>query len=91
MTVDLTRSGDRYGTLFVPSKGTIGIEGQNRLLVIERLVNAHNTGPAPMVTGDLVKGIEGQSLANIFGQPLWNKLKADFVRSPKPGRWEIAV
>ena len=90
-TVQLERTGDHAGTLFVPGKGSIDISGENRLLVIERLVNAHNKGPAPMATADLVKGIEGQSLANIFKQPLWDKLKAGFVRSPKKRLWEIAI
>jgi hypothetical protein len=45
-----------------------------------------------MATEDLVKGIaEDQSLSNIFKQPLWDKLKADFLRSPGKGRWEIAI
>ncbi|WP_324754038.1 hypothetical protein [Roseovarius sp. Pro17] len=90
-TVDLDRTGENAGTLFVPGKGTIGISGENRLIVIERLVTAHNNGPAPMATADLTKGFGEQSLANIFNQPLWNKLKADFVRSPKSGQWEIAI
>ncbi len=47
----------------------------------------------PMATRDLVKDIaEDQSLSNIFKQPLWNKLKANFLRSLGPkGPWEIAV
>lgn len=90
-TVQLERAGENAGTLFVPGKGSIDISGENRLLVIERLVNAHNGGPAPMVTADLVKGIEDQSLSNIFKQPLWNKLKADFLRTTGKGKWEIAV
>ena len=91
LTVQLERTGENAGTLFVPGKGSIDIAGENRLLVIGRLVDAHNTGPAPIVTADLIKGIEDQSLANIFGQPLWKKLKADFVRSPKRKWWEIAI
>lgn len=91
LTVDFNRTGDNAGTLFVPGKGTIDISGENRLLVIGRLVDAHNNGPASMATADLIKGIEGQSLANIFNQPLWNKLKAGFLRSPKSGQWEIAI
>jgi hypothetical protein len=90
-TVHLQRTGDNAGRLSVPGKGSIDITGENRLRVIERLVNAHNGGPALMATGDMVKGIEDQSLSNIFKQPLWNKLKADFVRSPKQGLWEIAI
>lgn len=90
-TVQLERTGENAGTLFVPGKGSIDIAGENRLLVIGRLVDAHNNGPAPIVTADLIKGIEDQSLANIFGQALWNKLKADFVRSPKRKWWEIAI
>lgn len=46
----------------------------------------------PMATEDLVKGVaEDQSMSNIFKQALWNKLKADFLRSPKKGLWEIAT
>lgn len=90
--VELTRVGDKMATLFVPGKGTIDIEGENRIKVVQRLVDAHNAGPMPMVTEDLVKGIaEDQSLSNIFKQALWNKLKADFLRSPKKGQWEIAI
>jgi hypothetical protein len=91
LTVQLEHTGENAGTLFVPGKGSIDIAGENRLLVIERLVDAHNNGPAPIVTADLIKGIEDQSLANIFGQALWKKLKADFVRSPKRKWWEIAI
>ncbi|MGF1500468.1 MAG: hypothetical protein ACFBSD_01515 [Paracoccaceae bacterium] len=90
-SVELTRAGDNMATLFVPGKGTIDIKGENRIDVIERLVNAHNAGPMPMATADLISGIaEDQSLANIFKQPLWQKLRADFLRSPGKGQWEIA-
>ena len=79
-------------TLFVPGKGSIDIKGENRIGVIQRLVDAHNAGPMPMATADLINGIaEDQSLANIFKQPLWKKLTADFLRSPGKGQWEIAV
>ena len=90
-TVDFARAGDHAGTLFVPGKGTIDIPGANRVLVITRLVDAHNSGSTPIATADLTKGIEGQSLANIFGQPLWNKLKAEFIRSPRRTLWDIAI
>lgn len=90
--VELTRVGENMATLFVPGKGSIDIKGENRIDVIQRLVDAHNAGPMPMATEDLVKGIaEDQSLSNIFKQPLWNKLKAEFLRSPGKGKWEIAI
>lgn len=89
--MQLEHTGENSGTLFVPGKGSIDIAGENRLHVIARLVDAHNNGPAPIVTADMIKGIEDQSLANIFGQALWKKLKADFVRSPKRKWWEIAI
>ncbi len=79
-------------TLFVPGKGSIDIKGENRIGIIQRLVDAHNAGPMPVATEDLVRGIaEDQSLSNIFKQPLWDKLKADFLRSPGKGKWEIAI
>ncbi|MAU52265.1 MAG: hypothetical protein CMN17_07785 [Roseovarius sp.] len=90
-SVRLETTGENSGTLFVPGKGSIDIIGNHRLLVIQRLVDAHNNGPAPIKTEDLVKGIEGQSLSNIFGAPLWKKLKAGFVRSVGKGKWEIAL
>ncbi|MFC5385428.1 hypothetical protein ACFPLB_05530 [Aquamicrobium segne] len=92
MTVGLHRSGDEFATLVVPGRGTIDIKGKNRIDIIQRLVDAHNNGPMPMMTGDLVKGIaEGQSLSNIFKKPLWDKLKAEFLRShSSKGPWEIA-
>ena len=90
--VELTRVGNNMATLFVPGKGSIDIKGENRIEVIQRLVDAHNAGPMPMATSDLISGIaEDQSLANIFKQPLWKKLTADFLRSPGKGQWEIAV
>lgn len=93
MTVELLRSGDEIATLVVPGRGTIDIKGKNRIAVIQRLVDAHKNGPMPMKTNDLVKGIaEGQSLSNIFKQPLWDKLKANFLRSlGAKGPWEIAI
>ena len=91
--VELIRAGEDMATLVVPGKGSIDIRGENRIGVIQRLVDAHNTGPMPMTTGDLVRGIaEDQSLSNIFKQPLWDKLKATFLRSHgKKGPWEIAI
>jgi hypothetical protein len=90
--VELTRVGENMATLFIPGKGSIDIKGENRIGIIQRLVDAHNAGPMPMVTEDLVRGIaEDQSLSNIFKQPLWNKLKAAFLRSPGKGQWEIAI
>lgn len=93
ITVALTRSGDDIATLLVPGKGTIDIKGENRIEIIQRLVDAHNNGPMPMSTKELVKGIaEDQSLSNIFKKPLWDKLKANFLRSlGAKGPWEIAV
>lgn len=93
-TVKLTRSGESLATLFVPGKGSIDIVGANRADILQRLVDAHNNGPMPMKTGDLIRGIaDGQSLPNIFKKPLWNKLKKQFLRNPqgKSGSWEIAV
>ena len=91
-TVELIRAGENFATLFVPGRGSIDIKGENRIEVIQRLVDAHNAGPMPMKTEDLVRGIaEDQSLSNIFKQPLWDKLKAGFLRSPQKGAWEIAV
>ena len=90
--VELASTGENMATLFVPGKGSIDIRGENRIAIIQRLVDAHNNGPMPMTTGDLVRGIaEDQSLSNIFKQPLWDKLKANFLRSPGKGQWEIAV
>jgi hypothetical protein len=91
--VELTRNGENMATLFIPGKGSIDIKGENRIAIIQRLVDAHNNGPIPMATGDLVRDIaEDQSLSNIFKQPLWDKLKANFLRSLGPkGPWEIAV
>lgn len=91
LTVELERTGENSGKLFVPGKGSIDISGEQRLRVVQRLVDAHNNGPAPIVTADLIAGIEDQSLSNIFGSVLWKKLKADFVRSPKRKWWEIAI
>jgi len=91
-TVELTSVGENLATLLVPGKGSIDIKGKNRVDIIQRLVDAHNAGPMPMATEDLVRGIaEDQSLSNIFKQPLWDKLKADFLRSPGKGKWEIAI
>jgi len=89
--VELLKNGENAVVLCIPGKGTIDIAGAQRVLVIEKLVNAHKLGTSPVISGDLTKGIEGQSLANIFNQPLWNKLKSGFVRSPKHRYWEIAV
>lgn len=93
MTVELVRKGNEVAILCVPGKGSIDINGSNRIEVIQKLVDAHNSGPVPMATRDLIQGVaEDQSLANIFKQPLWNKLKADFLRSRGPkGPWEIAT
>jgi hypothetical protein len=88
--VELVEHGEELATLVVPGAGTIDIQGTNRILVIKRLVEAHQNGPHPVKTAELVNGIEGQSLANIFKQPLWDKLKANFLRSRgKKGPWEI--
>ncbi|OZA17004.1 MAG: hypothetical protein B7Y02_02705 [Rhodobacterales bacterium 17-64-5] len=91
--VELASTGENMATLFVPGKGSIDIRGENRIAIIQRLVDAHNNGPMPMTTGDLVRGIaEDQSLSNIFKQPLWDKLKASFLRSlGAKGPWEIAI
>lgn len=89
-TVELVKTGKHAGMLQVPGRGTIDIEGENRLLVLERLVNKYKRTGRPMKTADMIVGIEGQSLANIFGKDLWNKLKSGFLHSPKNGSWEIA-
>lgn len=86
--VEFHKSGNGAGVLSVPGKGTIDIVGAQRVMVIDRLVQAY---PTPMKTDDMVAGIGNQSLGNIFGQSLWSKLKADFLRSPKRGLWEIAT
>jgi hypothetical protein len=90
-TVELQQSGENAGTLFVPGIGSIEIRGENRLLVIGRLVDAHNSGVGPMKTEDMVAGIGDQSLSNIFNKPLWEKLKATFLRTTGKGKWEIAI
>ena len=89
--VELLRSGENAGTLYVPGAGSIEIRGKNRLLVIERLVNARNSGAGPMKTEDMIEGIADQSLPNIFSKPLWDKLKTGFLRTPGSGSWEIDV
>lgn len=86
--VEFNKSGDSAGILRVPGRGTIDIVGAHRVAVIDRLVRAY---PAPMKTEDMIAGFGGQSPSSIFGKPLWDKLKAGFLRSPKRGQWEIAV
>lgn len=90
-TVELELTGPNAGTLFVPGKGSIEIGGENRLVVIGRLVDAFKTKRGPMKTEDMKQGFDDQSLANIFGKELWDKLKADFLRSTRKGFWEIAA
>lgn len=91
LSVELRRSGKQAGTLLVPTAGAIDVIGENRLIVIERLVDAHNSGSGPVATGDLIQGFGDQSLSNIFGSALWRKLKSGFVRSPSRRLWEIAA
>ena len=88
--VELVITGENVGTLNIPSKGTIDIVGEHRLEIIGRLVAAHKKTGRPMKTEDMTKGMGDQSLANIFGKDLWEKLKAKFLRTPKKGLWEIA-
>lgn len=88
-TVDLTWTGETGGMLSMPGAGTIHITGGNRMKVLERLVEAHNGGPAPVKAGDLTRDHGDQSLPNIFGSVLWAKLKHGFIRSPKQTLWEI--
>jgi hypothetical protein len=90
-TVSLERSGESAGTLFVPGRGSIYIDGAHRLMVIQKLVDNHNSRAGPMKTGDLTQEFTDQSLANIFGKVLWGKLQTGFLRSPGRGRWEIAI
>ena len=89
--VQLVPIGDATATLYVPQKGSIDIPGEQRVKVIQKLVDAHNAGQPLVSSDDLREGIEDQSLSNIFGQPLYKKLKADFIRSPKRPLWEIAI
>lgn len=86
--VEFHKSGDSVGVLSVPGRGTIEIVGAQRVTVIDRLVQAH---PIPMKSEDLTAGFGDQSIGNILGQPLWNKLKDGFLRSPNRGLWELAV
>ncbi|WP_177174697.1 hypothetical protein [Loktanella fryxellensis] len=58
---------------------------------MQRLVDAHYDGRTPVSTAYLKKGMEDQSMANIFNQPLWGKLTAEFLRRPKKGSYEIAI
>lgn len=90
-TVELELTGRNAGTLIVPGAGSIEIGGENRLVVIGRLVDAFKTKRGPMKTEDMKQGFDDQSLSNIFGKELWDKLKAGFLRSPKKGLWEIAA
>lgn len=89
--VEFKKNGDDFGTLFVPEKGCIDIPGAHRIEMIERLVRAHEDGRTPIDSAEFRGDIKDQSLSNIFGQPLWDKLKAGFLRSPKKPLWEIAT
>lgn len=88
--VELEMTGEHAGTLRVPGKGTIDILGENRLLVIGRLVAEHKKSGRPMKTEDMKQGLGDQSLANIFSKEGWDKLKGTFLHSPKKGQWQIA-
>lgn len=89
-TVELVRTGDHVASLSIPKSGTIDIHGENRILVIERLVIAYKTKGRPLKTEDMMQGMRDQSLANMFGSELWAKLKENFLHSPKKGHWMIA-
>jgi hypothetical protein len=89
--VELIWDGGTTGELFVPGQGSIQIDGENRLTVIDRLVRAYNGGTKRMKTIDLTKDIERQALRNIFGEDLWARLNGHFIRSPRHGYWEIAA
>jgi hypothetical protein len=89
--VELIWDGGKTGELFVPGKGSIQIDGENRLTVIDRLVKAHKSGTKAVKTADLTKNFGDQALQNIFGRSLWDRLTAKFIRSPRHGHWEIAA
>ena len=89
--VELIWDGGKTGELFVPGQGSIQIDGENRLTVIDRLVRAYKSGTKRVKTIDLTKDIEKQALRNIFGEDLWARLNGRFIRSAGHGYWEIAA
>lgn len=80
---------DTSRTLSVPGKGSVFICGPHRVAVIRKLVEAHHRDRRPVLSADLRKDINDQSMSNIFGRDLWKRLKDGFVRQPKPKYWEI--
>lgn len=89
--VELVWDGGERGELFVPGKGSIQIPGYNRLLVLDRLVKAHNSGPFPRAPRELCEGLSKQQLPNVFGKTLWEQLNGRFIRSLGHGAWGIAA
>ena len=90
-SVNFETHGKISGTLYVPHNKSIFISGEHRFQVIKTLVDAHRSGHPRVTSNELRKGIEGQSLSNIFGSKLWKRLQDGFVRQPKRPYWEIAA
>ncbi len=90
-SVEFVWDGGETGELFIPGTGTIQIPGHNRLVVMDRLVNAYKSGSPAQKTGALNHDLGGVALSNIFGNRLWERINGVFVRSAGYGYWELAV
>lgn len=77
------------GTLTIPGKAAWPVTGRMKVVVLERLVKAHHTGPSHLITAVLLDGSGCASLEGLFGRgTIWREY---IEKVPNARAWRLRL
>ena len=88
--VKLECNDDASAELFIPNKQPLQLTGRVKVSVFRKLVEAHDRCRGPQKVASLLANCDSSSMNDVFKKD-WSHLKAEYLRSPKTGYWELAV
>ncbi|MEM6942130.1 MAG: hypothetical protein AAF416_17050 [Pseudomonadota bacterium] len=87
-SVALVQSGAQVAVLRIPGKPTYTVVGANRVLLVQRLVDAFQKGAPGVATPDLLEGFRASGPSQVFGKE-WAKVQDVYIRHAGPKLWKL--
>jgi hypothetical protein len=88
MTVHLAKCGPYTATLYLPGKCPYTLTGANQIKIVERLVNAYQSGSPAVLTHHLIADTGVNSPSQAFRD--WNAIKGVYIgQAGKRGSWQL--
>lgn len=88
-TLQLIRAGTQSATLHIPGKAPLVVSGYKQLLIIERLVTAHNSGQSEMRTGEIIADTGVLSPPDAWPSTVRKSVAGIYIENSRRGHWRL--